>query len=63
MRMSAQVIVTSYLFPGARFDQQRLESLSKRIGSDKLVVDVRRAVLSLMLPGLTWRGQLSTQRR
>ncbi|KAK4048584.1 Enzyme that catalyzes the fourth step in the histidine pathway [Microbotryomycetes sp. JL221] len=37
-----KVIVTSYLFPSAKFDLNRLRSLSERIGKDKLVVDVRR---------------------
>ncbi|KAG8863823.1 Enzyme that catalyzes the fourth step in the histidine pathway [Tulasnella sp. 330] len=35
-----KVIVTSYLFPGARFSLERLESLASKVGNDKLVVDV-----------------------
>lgn len=36
-----QVIVTSYLFPSAKFSLDRLRALEKQIGKDKLVVDVR----------------------
>lgn len=36
-----KVIVTSYLFPGAKFSLERLQELSKRVGKDRLVVDVR----------------------
>ena len=36
----AQVIVTSFLFPSARFDLERLKRLSKLVGKDRLVVDV-----------------------
>jgi hypothetical protein len=36
-----QVIVTSYLFPSAKFSLVRLEALERQIGKDKLVVDVR----------------------
>ena len=35
-----QVIVTSWLFPESKFDIERLQRLSKRIGKDKLVVDI-----------------------
>ncbi|KAK9897512.1 Phosphoribosylformimino-5-aminoimidazole carboxamide ribotide isomerase [Cystobasidium minutum MCA 4210] len=35
-----KVIVTSYLFPGAKFSLERLQDLAKRIGKDRLVVDV-----------------------
>lgn len=59
----AQVIVTSYLFPDAKFSQERLETISKLVGKDRLVVDVRsdppaaaRRVLTPHTP------QLSTQR-
>ncbi|KAF9363809.1 Enzyme that catalyzes the fourth step in the histidine pathway [Mortierella sp. NVP85] len=37
---AAQVIVTSYLFPGAKFELERLQKLSAAIGKDRLVVDV-----------------------
>lgn len=36
-----QVIVTSYLFPDAKFSLERLQKLSSIVGKDKLVVDVR----------------------
>jgi hypothetical protein len=36
-----KVIVTSYLFPHAKFSLERLEELAKRIGKENLVVDVR----------------------
>lgn len=38
-----KVIVTSYLFPGAKFSQQRLQALCQKVGKDRLVVDVRCA--------------------
>lgn len=38
-----KVIVTSYLFPSAKFSLERLQQLSQRVGKDKLVVDVRWA--------------------
>ena len=41
LAQSLQVIVTSYLFPGAIFSQERLEDISRAVGKDKLVVDVR----------------------
>jgi phosphoribosylformimino-5-aminoimidazole carboxamide ribotide isomerase len=41
MQPFPQVIVTSYLFPSAKFSLDRLKALEKQIGKDKLVVDVR----------------------
>lgn len=38
---SIQVIVTSYLFPGAKFSRERLDAMSRAVGKDRLVVDVR----------------------
>jgi hypothetical protein len=35
------VIVTSYLFPGGVFSEERLKSLAEKVGKDKLVVDIR----------------------
>jgi phosphoribosylformimino-5-aminoimidazole carboxamide ribotide isomerase len=35
-----KVIITSYLFPGARFDRKRLEEVERVVGKDKLVIDV-----------------------
>ncbi|KAM0754871.1 Phosphoribosylformimino-5-aminoimidazole carboxamide ribotide isomerase [Meredithblackwellia eburnea MCA 4105] len=35
-----KVIVTSYLFPKATFDLERLQKLSAKVGKDRLVVDV-----------------------
>ena len=35
-----QVIVTSWLFPESKFDIERLQRLSKRIGKNRLVVDI-----------------------
>ena len=46
--MRAQVIVTSYLFPGAKFDEDRLRRLAEQVGKDRLVVDVRCVLISLM---------------
>ncbi|KAI0092633.1 hypothetical protein BDY19DRAFT_495700 [Irpex rosettiformis] len=37
---ASKVIVTSYLFPDAKFSLERLERISSRVGRDKLVVDV-----------------------
>ncbi|KAI9490774.1 hypothetical protein BDB00DRAFT_836074 [Zychaea mexicana] len=37
---AAKVIVTSYLFPDARFSKERLVDLCQQVGKDKLVVDV-----------------------
>ena len=36
-----QVIVTSYLFPKATFDLERLRRLSEKVEKRRLVVDVR----------------------
>lgn len=52
----AQVIVTSYLFPKAKFDLERLQRLEKKVGKERLVVDVRFAEPfphALILPLLT----------
>ncbi|GAA6034807.1 hypothetical protein JCM8097_009308 [Rhodosporidiobolus ruineniae] len=35
-----KVIVTSYLFPGAKFSEERLRRLSEKVGKERLVVDV-----------------------
>ncbi|CAE6520356.1 unnamed protein product [Rhizoctonia solani] len=37
---ASKIIVTSYLFPGARFSLPRLQSLCRLVGRDRLVVDV-----------------------
>ncbi|KAJ2704660.1 Enzyme that catalyzes the fourth step in the histidine pathway [Coemansia sp. IMI 203386] len=37
---ASKVIVTSWLFPQARFDVQRLQQLSALVGRDRLVVDL-----------------------
>ncbi|ORY99891.1 hypothetical protein BCR43DRAFT_484483 [Syncephalastrum racemosum] len=37
---ASKVIVTSYLFPNARFSIERLRDLCAKVGKDKLVVDV-----------------------
>ncbi|GAA97262.1 uncharacterized protein L969DRAFT_91891 [Mixia osmundae IAM 14324] len=37
---ASKVIVTSYLFPSARFDEERLARLSELIGKDRLVIDI-----------------------
>ncbi|KAF9780203.1 Phosphoribosylformimino-5-aminoimidazole carboxamide ribotide isomerase [Thelephora terrestris] len=37
---ASKVIVTSYLFPGAKFSFERLERVSSVVGKDRLVVDV-----------------------
>jgi hypothetical protein len=36
-----QVIVTSYLFPSAKFDLDRLRRLAEQVEKKRLVVDVR----------------------
>ena len=38
--LTVQVIITSFLFPSARFDLERLKRLSSLVGKDRLVVDV-----------------------
>ncbi|KAJ7368302.1 Phosphoribosylformimino-5-aminoimidazole carboxamide ribotide isomerase [Mycena albidolilacea] len=37
---ASKVIVTSYLFPDAKFSLERLKALSAAVGKDRLVVDV-----------------------
>ncbi|KAG6814178.1 hypothetical protein H0H92_000854 [Tricholoma furcatifolium] len=37
---ASKVIVTSFLFPNARFSLERLQKVSSAVGKDKLVVDV-----------------------
>ncbi|CDS11408.1 hypothetical protein LRAMOSA03671 [Lichtheimia ramosa] len=37
---ASKVIVTSYLFPNARFSKERLVDLCQRVGKERLVVDV-----------------------
>lgn len=37
---ASKVIVTSYLFPDAKFSLERLQALSQLVGRDRLVVDV-----------------------
>ncbi|KAF8222158.1 Phosphoribosylformimino-5-aminoimidazole carboxamide ribotide isomerase [Tricholoma matsutake] len=37
---ASKVIVTSYLFPDAKFSLERLKKISAAVGKDKLVVDV-----------------------
>lgn len=39
--IDGQVIVTSYLFPDAKFSLERLQKVSSVVGKDRLVVDVR----------------------
>ena len=39
-----QVIVTSHLFPKAKFSLDRLRALSALVGRDRLVVDVRQVI-------------------
>ncbi len=38
---NGKVIVTSYLFPSAKFSLERLVKLSTLVGKEKLVVDLR----------------------
>lgn len=47
---AAKVIVTSYLFPNAVYDDDRLRRISELIGSNRLVVD-----LSCRTVGSSWR--------
>ncbi|KAJ3218777.1 Enzyme that catalyzes the fourth step in the histidine pathway [Dinochytrium kinnereticum] len=37
---ASKVIVTSWLFPSAKFSEERLRQISEKIGTDQLVVDV-----------------------
>ena len=39
-RGAEKVIVTSYLFPECRFSLERLLALEKRVGRERLVVDI-----------------------
>jgi len=57
-----QVIVTSYLFPDGNFSLERLQTISSRIGKDKLVVDVRH-VGSVDLKASGSHLKLSCRRR
>ena len=38
--LTPQVIVTSYLFPDGKFALDRLEALEKKVGKEKLIVDI-----------------------
>lgn len=40
-RGASKVVVTSYLFPDAKFSLDRLIELEELVGKDRLVVDVR----------------------
>lgn len=40
LKGASKVIVTSYLFPNAKFSLERLQAISKLVGRDQLVVDV-----------------------
>ena len=40
-RGASKVVVTSYLFPDAKFSLERLKELEALVGKDRLVVDVR----------------------
>jgi len=37
---ASKVVVTSYLFPSAKFSLERLQSISNIVGKDRLVVDI-----------------------
>ncbi|WVF72329.1 phosphoribosylformimino-5-aminoimidazole carboxamide ribotide isomerase [Kwoniella sp. CBS 6097] len=37
---ASKVIVTSYLFPNGKFDEERLSRLAEQVGRDRLVVDI-----------------------
>lgn len=40
-RSLVQVIVTSWLFPEARFSMERLLAMEEAVGRERLVVDIR----------------------
>jgi phosphoribosylformimino-5-aminoimidazole carboxamide ribotide isomerase len=40
-RGASKVVVTSFLFPDAKFSLERLKQLGDVVGKDRLVVDVR----------------------
>lgn len=42
--IATQVIVTSFLFPDAKFSLERLQKIAQLVGKDRLVVDVRSVV-------------------
>jgi len=45
---ASQIIVTSYLFPNAKFSLERLMAMSNAVGRDRLVVDVRYVALYIL---------------
>lgn len=53
---AAKVIVTSYLFPKAQFDEELLRGLSELIGKERLVVDIscRREILKTATVDPKW---------
>ncbi|KAG6900969.1 hypothetical protein C0993_004407 [Termitomyces sp. T159_Od127] len=51
---ASKVIVTSYLFPNAKFSLERLKKVSSVVGKDRLVVDVRQ-----VLHGYDWEVFIS----
>lgn len=44
--------MTSYLFPECRFSLERLQRLSKVVGKDRLIIDIRFVFLFELCPKL-----------
>jgi phosphoribosylformimino-5-aminoimidazole carboxamide ribotide isomerase len=42
-----KLIITSWLFPNAIFDEERLSLLSQKVGKENLVVDIRYVTLCI----------------
>jgi phosphoribosylformimino-5-aminoimidazole carboxamide ribotide isomerase len=42
---ASKVIVTSFLFPSGKLDLQRLHELSRAIGKERLVIDLRLSIV------------------
>lgn len=58
-----QVIVTSYLFPSAKFDLERLRKLSEKVEKRRLVVDVRSVSAPLPIAASVTHGAPSSSCR
>lgn len=59
---ASHVIVTSWLFPGADLDQERLDALHRAVGRDRLVIDLscRRREGDYVVVADRWRRFTST---
>jgi hypothetical protein len=61
-RGASKVVVTSYLFPDAKFSIDRLIVLEKLVGKERLVVDVRyiffNKIINIVVDGEMGNGGL-----